>query len=73
MISRQIDRLRPTMAGGTTNCVTDIFMAHLRIAQSSWGLLATRCLLLLESGIEMPVALTLDCAAIRGLKSLGQF
>jgi hypothetical protein len=26
-------RLRPTMAGGTTNSETDIFMAHLRIAQ----------------------------------------
>ena len=26
MISRQTDRLRPTMAGGTTNSVTDMFI-----------------------------------------------
>jgi len=42
MISCQADRLRPTMAGGTTNSMTDIFMAHLRIAQSKRGLLRPR-------------------------------
>src|SRR4029453_14482782 len=37
MISRQTDRLRPTMAGATVNCVTDMFMAHLHVAKSNRG------------------------------------
>src|SRR6516162_8255283 len=67
MISCQTDRLRPTMAGGTTNCVTDMFMAHLRVAQSNRESPATLiCFLRLQRGIKMPTALVADCAANRG-------
>jgi hypothetical protein len=67
MISCQTDRLRPTMAGGTTNSVTDIFMAHLLIAQSYQGSLATLICLQLQRGIKMPTDLVVDFAANRGL------